>query len=119
MRRQSADVATNLPGMTNREELLQTVAVPVDHLRQIADTLEAFGSDEALALARSYIPKPKPRLVAVTPEQWASSMTNSDFDAQPDLLTLLDEAVESAWLDPKSDMLLIQARIRTALGVTE
>lgn len=77
--------------MTNREDLPETVAVPVELLKRVqGDGVTSPATNELLAL----IPKPKPRLVAVTSEQWyGDSLTDTEFASLPDLLTLLDDAI--------------------------
>jgi len=100
-----------------------TVAVPVELLEQIAKTLKFNGSFVSEASVRALLPKPTPRLVAVTPANWNGDFHYLDqkwLDAQPDLLTLLWKAIDE-WpvyaTDAERDDL--KSRIRADLGVNE
>lgn len=94
--------------MTDNEE---TVAVPVE-------LLEALKWEGRLPFSlREYLPKPKPRLVAVTRNRWENEIRQDWFESQPDLLTLLDHAVDSIPTFTQESRDLVKARMRTALGV--
>jgi hypothetical protein len=103
--------------MSNEE----TVAVPA-----LRDALQAeLGWTEQEIdefVTERLIPKPKPRLVVVNPEQHADNgystyMDNDWLDAQPDLLEVLDDAMRPVMLDDRRKIAM--NRIRAALGVTE
>lgn len=101
--------------MTDNKE---TVEVPVDLLERLLELKMTIPLDQEV---RALLPKPKPRLVAVTPEQWENQGSNAWIDTQPDLLTLLDEAVDSIVFETNFSAHTkrqdIKAHIHAALGV--
>lgn len=104
-----------------------TVAVPVALLRTI---LTDYGPENYVwQQVTPLLPKLKPRLVAITYEGLLSSfnMLEGGFTDQlekyldqPDLLTLLDEALTDGHADDSMIRVdVAKAAIRTALGVSE
>lgn len=96
-----------------------------EHVRRAAPMPmddERTATDYVLSLLPES-PKPKPRLVAVNMEMM-EAMTTGRWEyivAQPNLLTLLDEAIDGTmnvtdWPKVRDTL---KASIRTALGVTE
>ena len=96
-----------------------TVAVPKELLkRAIADG----GQTDILDEMRDLLPKPTPRLVAFDFDDWAEDPRNLKIyiESQPDLLTLLDEAIDTVpYLGVAGIGADIKSRIRAALGATE
>lgn len=97
-----------------------TVAVPVELLERFKLENERrvlTGTEKELI---GFIPKPKPRLVAVDLDNMAMSgphqMVDDYLSAQPDLLTVLDEVIDK-WREDDfgTD---IRLAIRATLGVT-
>lgn len=113
--------------MSEKETISATVSVPVELLKRFKLDNHARVLTSAEKELVTLIPKPKPRLVAVTREQWyGDSLTDAEFASLPDLLTLLDEAMESVterwtvnYTDSRSLSSDLKARIRIALGVYE
>jgi hypothetical protein len=105
--------------MSDNEE---TVSVPVKLLRSIL--MDYSPENYVWQEVDTLIPKPKPRLVAVDLDQivrrgsHGEIMLYSDLENQPDLLTVLDEAIDGALYLPRvrKDF---KARIYAALGVDQ
>lgn len=111
MRRQAEDVGTNLPSMTNIDDLPETVAVPVRLLRKL---VEDEPGDYAVREAKALLPRR--RIVAV--EDDGSNLSSVYLATLPDLLTLLDSVLDDEVISPG-----LRASIRhafcAALEVTE
>lgn len=113
---------------TTETEEANTVAVPVALIRTKIQEYEDEGWPAAANEWRALLPKPKPRLVAFAIDgnylERAHGIDVVRLDVlenQPDLLTLLDEAVDEVmnvtdWPQVRDGL---KSRIRTALGVTE
>lgn len=106
--------------MTNNEN---TVAVPVELLKRYLASSDSERWPQMADEFRKLLPKPKPRLVAVDLD-WTDSAAEVDLPdylaRQPDLLTLLDEAISGGCSD--DSMIRVDAAkeaIRAALGVTD
>lgn len=98
-----------------------TVEVPVE---TVTDLLEHGLNNSNIAELRALLPKPKPkpRLVAVTFEQWRDVGTDYWYNDQPDLLgtlyTVLSEGIENEVINV-GQAVRLKAAIRIALGVDQ
>jgi len=105
--------------MTNEE----TVAVPVELLKSMLNNPLTDISDDVSGALRSLLPKPKPRLVAVVPDNsiWSDEArwvgVKQDLAREPDLLTVIHSTIGGILGDDDATMLTHE--IRAALGVTE
>jgi hypothetical protein len=105
-----------------------TVAVPVELVKHAARVLRANEFEQEALDMIALLPKPKPKLVAIDLKNLGSIGDGEavGWDAyrllsnQPDLLTLLDEAIDAVpYLGVAGIGADIKVRIRAALGVTE
>ncbi len=105
----------------------ETVEVPVTFLRAFRDELREACEDGWAETVDTFIPKPKPRIVAVTRKDWAEEEGMAWFDSQPSLLDVLDGAVEK-WAKERArygsvtwgeSVIQLERAIREALGVSD
>lgn len=114
---------------TRRKSMAETadeiVAVPVDLLKEIYGMAHDTGYDAVEAAVKDLLPKPKPRLVAfmlygnhLDHAHGIYVVRRDVLEAEPDLLTLLDEAIDGIPIFGVESRDMVKARIRTALGVS-
>jgi hypothetical protein len=112
--------------MTENNEMVE---VPAELYKRIVGNMDSGRNPTLVTEARALLPKPKPapRLVAVDLDSvvrlgsHGEIMLYSELTAQPDLLTLLDEAVGSCFIGDGigRDAYRVRRAIRTALGVDQ